>query len=79
MTDITEELTSSSYEANNKTIFIKHKPCIIGKYEIDVVLDENNKFLYIDSIKISEKFYKPFSTGLSAEEIINEYLKEEGL
>jgi len=53
--------------------------CNFGKYEIEVVLDKNDKFIDIKSIKISKSFcdiMSPFPSNESAEDIIDKYLAE---
>ena len=50
----------------------------IGNYEICVLLDNANRFLGIESIKIHKNFYDPTrlpTTGRSVEEIVDEFFR----
>jgi len=54
--------------------------CNIGNYEICVLLDDTNRFLRVESVKVRKNFYDPTKlpteTGRSAEEIVDEFFRD---
>jgi len=54
--------------------------CIIENYEVSILLDDADRFIGIESIRVHKNFYDPrrlpTSLSRSAEEIVDEFFKE---
>lgn len=71
----------STEVANNDLYKIKHIKYDFDRYEIDVVVDSNDKFIGISGIKLAKVFYAsdqlPGWKDINAEKLLEEFTEED--
>jgi len=81
LSSILNETSSTEIDYDISSKRIKHKLYKFSIYDVDVIIDDNERFIGIESIRISKSFIEatklPDYIGKSAEELIDDFLKEQ--